>query len=62
MSMLTLKSLEIYVKKAIEENPELQDEIMDLYSLCKSEIEEGSPEYHEVGLCLNDINELIEEK
>ena len=34
---------------------------MDFYSLCLSEIEDGGAEYHEVGMCINDIEELIEQ-
>jgi hypothetical protein len=59
--MLTLEYLKKFIAEKVDEHPKLKDEIMDFYSLCISEIEEGSPEYHEVGMCMNDIEELIEE-
>ena len=59
--MLTLDYLKEFVGEKVKSHPELRSEILDYYSLCLSEIEEGSPEYHEVGMCINDINELIEE-
>lgn len=59
--MLTLEYLNQFIKEKVDAYPKLKDEIMDYYSLCISEIEEGAPEYHEVGMCMNDIEELIEE-
>jgi hypothetical protein len=59
--MLTLEYLKQFIKEKVDAYPKLKDEIMDYYSLCISEIEEGAPEYHEVGMCMNDIEELIEE-
>lgn len=59
--MLTVDYLKDFIKEKLNKHPELAGEIMDLYSLCLSEIEEGSAEYHEVGMCINDIEELIEE-
>ena len=60
--MLTVEYLVKFVTEKVQSYPTLKDEIMDIYSLCLSEIEEGAAEYHEVGMCLNDIEELIEEK
>ena len=59
--MLTVEYLVEFIKEKIKSYPKLKDEIIDLYSLCLSEIEEGGTEYHEVGMCLNDIKELIKE-
>jgi hypothetical protein len=59
--MLTVQDLQKFIKEKVDKHPKLKDEIMDFYSLCISEIEEGSPEYHEVGMCINDIEELIKE-
>ena len=59
--MLTLDYLKKFIAEKVDEHPSLKDEIMDLYFLCISEIEEGGAEYHEVGMCINDIEELIEE-
>jgi len=59
--MDTLNDLKKFIVEKINENPKLKDEIIDFYSLCVSEIEEGGSEYHEVGMCINDIEELIKE-
>jgi hypothetical protein len=59
--MFTVEYLVEFVTEKIKSYPKLKDEIMDLYSLCLSEIEDGGAEYHEVGMCLNDIEELIEQ-
>jgi hypothetical protein len=59
--MFTVEYLVEFVTEKIKSYPKLKDEIMDFYSLCLSEIEDGGAEYHEVGMCLNDIEELIEQ-
>jgi hypothetical protein len=41
--------------------PTLKDMIIDLYSLCMSEIEEGGSEQNEFSLFQRDVEELIEE-
>jgi hypothetical protein len=57
----TVEYLVEFVTQKVKEHPELKEEIMDFYSLCLSEIEDGGAEYHEVGMCINDIEELIEQ-
>jgi hypothetical protein len=59
--MLTVEYLVQFISEKVKSHPKLKDEIIDLYLLCLSEIEEGAAEYHEVGMCLNDVEELIEE-
>ena len=59
--MFTVEYLVEFVTEKIKSYPKLKDEIMDFYSLCLSEIEDGGAEYHEVGMCINDIEELIEQ-
>jgi hypothetical protein len=44
----------------IENHPSIKEQVIDLFALCVSEIEEGGSESHEVELCLSDIDELIE--
>lgn len=59
--MENLEQLEEYVKKAIKEYPELKSSIMSLFQLCLDEIEEGGSRTHEIELCVNDIEENINE-
>jgi len=57
--MTTLSELEGFVRRAIHKYPELQDQFVDYYQLCKDEIEDGGSMQHEIGLCENSINEAI---
>lgn len=45
-------------KKLGNKYPHLQPIIQDLYEYTICEIEDGSPESHEVDLCLNSLKEL----
>ena len=56
-----MENLQQLVLESIKTHPELRKEIVSLYSLCLSEIEEGGSEQHEIELCTNDIYELINE-
>ena len=58
---MTLQQLQAFINKTNKEYPTLKWDIIDLYSLCLSEIEEGGSEAHEVDLCVNSIEELIKE-
>jgi hypothetical protein len=49
-----------YAKMAISSRPDLKSEIEDLIQLCRDEIEEGGSVEHEISLCLEDINQLID--
>jgi hypothetical protein len=55
------KFLVTYLKEQITKYPNLKSEILDFYSLCQSEIEEGSSPEHERSLCYNSVEELINE-
>jgi hypothetical protein len=57
---MNLVYLRTFIKEKIEQYPNLEDEILDLFSLCLDEIDEGNSEINEVQLCINDINSLIE--
>lgn len=60
--MIGIERLERYVKEYIIQHPKLEDEIIDLYTLCLAEIEEGGSVEHEIQLCETSIEQLIEEK
>lgn len=57
---MNLFYLRTFIKEKIFQYPNLEDEILDLFSLCLDEIDEGNSENNEVELCINDINSLIE--
>lgn len=57
---MTIQYLRNYCQEKISQNRGLQAEIVDLYELAISEIEEGGSEAHEVELAINSIDELIE--
>ena len=50
-----------YAKEVIEKYPSLKEEINDLLELCADEIEAGESHENEVQLCINSIDDLIEE-
>jgi len=54
--------LENYVREKLELHPELKKQITGFYNLYLTEIEDDCecPD-HEASLCINDIDELIEE-
>ena len=56
---MNLQTLKVYLKESITKHPQHKEEIVDLYSLCVSEIEEGGSEDHECDLCYRDVEELI---
>lgn len=41
--------------------PKLKHDIMDLYDLAVTEIEDGGSATHEINLCMSDVEELIKE-
>jgi hypothetical protein len=59
--MINLEYLNKYIKEKKEKYPSLKNDIMDLYYLCLSEIEEGGSEQSEVDSCISDIEDLIED-
>jgi hypothetical protein len=50
-----------YANEAIKKRPDLKEDILDLVSLCQSEIEDGASVQNEIELCRNDIEELLED-
>ena len=57
-----LSYLKGYVDGAIKLHPELKEEILDLFDLALSEVEAGESEENEKELCINSIEEIIEEQ
>jgi uncharacterized UPF0160 family protein len=58
---MNLVYLRTFIKEKIQQYPNLKEEILDLFSLCLDEIDEGGSEQSEVDSCISDINDLIEE-
>jgi hypothetical protein len=54
-----IENLKQFVRDSIKSHPQHKDEIMELYHLCWSEIEEGGSMENEINLCIRDIEELI---
>jgi hypothetical protein len=59
--MINLEYLNKYIKEKKEKYPSLKNDIMELYYLCLSEIDEGGSEQAEVDSCISDIEDLIED-
>jgi|TARA_B110000908_G_C10095601_1_gene376137 hypothetical protein len=49
-----------YANQVAEKYPNLKGDIDGLMDLCIMEIEEGSPEPHEIQLCWTDIEQLVD--
>ena len=61
--MTNINDLNKYIKKTLNAHPEHAEEINSLYELCLSEIEDDSASVtHEINLCINDIEYLINNK
>jgi hypothetical protein len=58
---MSLDYLEKFIKEQKEKYPSLKNDIMELYYLCLSEIDEGGSESNEVDHCIASIEELIED-
>jgi hypothetical protein len=61
-AMNSFRDFQVYVKQRISEYPELKEEIMDLYYLAQSEIEEGGSTYSEISRGFDDIEDTIREQ
>jgi hypothetical protein len=58
---MTLEDFQNKCSEYINKYPELKNEILDIYTLCLDEIEEGGSVQHEISLGLSDLEELINE-
>ena len=61
-AMNSFRDFQVYVKQRISEYPELKEEIMDLYYLAQSEIEEGGSTDSEISRGFEDIEDIIREQ
>ena len=59
---MDILGLRRYCITTIQQNPDLEEEVVGLFNLCVSEIDEGGSEPHEIELCISDIEELVKEK
>lgn len=60
--MNSKKELLSWARVQVFEHPSLQEEIMDFVQLAIDEIDNGESPQNEIDLCVNSINELIEEQ
>lgn len=58
---MNAEDFKLWVIENIKKNPTLKSDIIDLYRLALSEIEEGGSERNEIDHAVHDINELINE-
>ena len=59
---MTLEQLKEWIKIQITKHPEHKEEMLDLFSLCIDEIEQGGSPDNEVYLCRDSIEQLLEEE
>jgi|APGre2960657505_1045072.scaffolds.fasta_scaffold05291_7 hypothetical protein len=61
--MTNINDLNKYIKKTLNDHPVHTEEINSLYELCLSEIEDDCTSVtHEINLCINDIEYIINNK
>lgn len=58
---MNIQTLKAEATRIIKEIPSLKDEVIDLFELAMTEIEEGGSESHECQLAINDMEELVKE-
>lgn len=58
---MELQQFRDYIKEQTVKYPLLKEEILDLYELAITEIEEGGSAGHEIYLCEESIKQLIDE-
>jgi hypothetical protein len=61
LKIMTLEDFQNTCSEYIDKYPELKQEILDIYTLCLDEIEEGGSVQHEISLGMTDLEELINE-
>lgn len=62
MKITNMKDLLKFCYDTAKKYPHLADEINDFYILCQDEIEQGGSTQHEIELCIQSIEDLIEEE
>ena len=58
---MDILGLRRYCITTVQQNPQLEEEVVGLFNLCISEIEEGGSQPHEIELCISSIEELVKE-
>jgi len=58
---MNIQTLKEHARGIIQNHPILKDEVVELFELAMSEIEEGGSESHECQLAINDMDELVNE-
>ena len=58
---MNIKQLKEHAQGIIQNHPILKDEVVELFELAMTEIEEGGSESHECQLAINDMDELVNE-
>jgi hypothetical protein len=58
---MNIKQLKEHAQGIIQNHPILKDEVIELFELAMTEIEEGGSESHECQLAINDMDELVNE-
>jgi len=53
-----MNELKTYCREVLESNPELQDQVIDIYQMAVEEIEDGGSEDHEIALAIESIEQL----
>lgn len=56
--MQALKQLEDLCRRLMQKHPKHKLEIIDIYSMCRDEVEDGNYEQHEVDLAEQDLTDL----
>lgn len=58
---MNIQTLKAETTRIIKEVPDLKDEVIGLFELAMTEIEEGGSESHECQLAINEMEELVKE-
>lgn len=58
---MNIQTLKAEATRIIKDWPSLKNEVIDLFELAMTEIEEGGSESHECQLAINDMEELVKE-
>lgn len=58
---MNIQTLKAEATRIIKEVPDLKNEVIDLFELAMTEIEEGGSESHECQLAINEMEELVKE-
>lgn len=56
---MTMEKFKEWVVAKMKDHPKHKEQIMDFYTLCMDEIENGESPSNEIHLCMEDIEQLI---